>query len=113
MNVKCYNCPVEAVFEVVSGKWKLLILWRLSQGTYRFSELRKLVAGISEKMLTQNLKEFEKHGIVSRKVYSTIPPMVEYSLTDRGQSLKNALDLLQGWGEQHIEQIGALYKFKC
>jgi DNA-binding HxlR family transcriptional regulator len=110
MEAKTYHCPVEATIEVIGGKWKPLILWWLNQKTYRFAELRRQIPGISEKMLIQHLRELESDGIVERKVYSTVPPKVEYSLTDHGKSLKQALHAICDWGKAHIERIGAVYK---
>lgn len=92
----------------MGGKWKPLILWWLHRnGTQRFGVLRKLMPGITEKMLSQQLREMEGDGIVERKVYATIPPKVEYSLTDYGRSLKRALNALGDWGKQHMVRIGA------
>lgn len=79
MQTKHYSCPVEAALDVVGGKWKVLILWWLHQRTYRFAELRRLIPGITEKMLTQHLRQLEADGIVHRQVYPTVPPKVEYS----------------------------------
>ena len=87
---KTYNCPVEAAIDVFGGKWKPLILWWLHQRTWRFAELRRQIPGITEKMLTHQLRELEADGIVLREVYPTVPPKVEYSLTDYGRSLKRA-----------------------
>jgi DNA-binding HxlR family transcriptional regulator len=110
MEIKTYNCPVEATLEVIGGKWKPLILWWLHQKTYRFADLRRQIPGISEKMLIQHLRELEADGIVERTVFSTVPPKVEYSLTDHGKSLKKALHAICDWGKVHIERTGAGYK---
>ena len=75
------NCPVEATLELIGGKYKALILWHLSQGILRFSELRQVIKGATPKMLTQQLRELEANGLVHREVYPVIPPKVEYSLT--------------------------------
>ena len=107
MATKVYNCPVEASIDVIGGKWKPLILWWLYQGTRRFAELRRLIPGITEKMLTQQLRELEADGIVHREVYATVPPKVEYSLTEYGCTLKQALQAICDWGQRHIERIGA------
>jgi DNA-binding HxlR family transcriptional regulator len=90
MGNKVYNCPVEAAIDVIGGKWKPLILWWLHHRTHRFAELRRLMPGITEKMLTQQLRELEADGIVHRRIYPTVPPKVEYSLTYYGRSLKRA-----------------------
>jgi DNA-binding HxlR family transcriptional regulator len=108
MPAKTYNCPVEAAIDVFGGKWKAVILWWLQQRTWRFGELRRQIPGITEKMLTQQLRELERDGIVAREVYPTVPPKVEYSLTDYGRSLKRALRAICDWGSIHMERIGAV-----
>jgi DNA-binding HxlR family transcriptional regulator len=108
MRTKTYNCPVEAAVDVFGGKWKALILWWLQQRTWRFAELRRQIPGITEKMLTQQLRELERDGIVDRRVYPTVPPKVEYSLTAYGRSLKRALRAICDWGRNHMERIGAV-----
>jgi DNA-binding HxlR family transcriptional regulator len=107
MRTKTYNCPVEAAVDVFGGKWKALILWWLQERTWRFAELRRQIPGITEKMLTQQLRELEADGIVERRVYATVPPKVEYSLTEYGWSLKRALKAICDWGRNHMERIGA------
>ena len=92
---------------VIGGKWKTLILWWLQQRTYRFAELHRLIPGITEKMLIQQLRELEADGIVARRVHPTVPPKVEYSLTEYGLSLKRALRAICDWGRNHMERIGA------
>jgi len=104
---KVYNCPVEAALDVIGGKWKALILWWLQQRTWRFAELRRQIPSITEKMLTQQLRELEADGIVQRVVYPTVPPKVEYSLTGYGRSLKRALRAICDWGRNHMERTGA------
>jgi DNA-binding HxlR family transcriptional regulator len=108
VRTKTYNCPVEAAVDVFGGKWKALILWWLQQRTWRFAELRRQMPGITEKMLTRQLRELEVDGIVERRVYPTVPPKVEYSLTEYGRSLKRALRALCDWGRNHMERIGAV-----
>jgi DNA-binding HxlR family transcriptional regulator len=108
MRTKTYNCPVEAAVDAFGGKWKPLILWWLQQRTWRFAELRRQIPGITEKMLTQQLRELEADGIVDRRVYPTVPPKVEYSLTEYGYSLKRALRAICDWGHNHMERIGAV-----
>jgi DNA-binding HxlR family transcriptional regulator len=105
---KTYHCPVEAAVDVFGGKWKVLILWWLQQRTWRFAELRRQIPGVTEKMLTQQLRELEADGIVARRVYPTVPPKVEYSLTAYGRSLKRALRALCDWGKAHMERTGAV-----
>ena len=102
--MKKYNIPVEAALEVIGGKWKVVILCHLIEGTKRTGYLKKLMPGITQKMLTQQLRELEEDGVINRKVYNQIPPKVEYSLTDYGWSLKGILDSLCSWGEHHIER---------
>jgi DNA-binding HxlR family transcriptional regulator len=108
MGVKTYHCPVEAAVDVFGGKWKAIILWWLQERTWRFAELRRQIPGITEKMLTQQLRELEADGIVARRVYPTVPPRVEYSLTPYGLSLKRALRELCAWGKGHMERMGAV-----
>ncbi len=108
METKTYNCPVEAAIDVIGGKWKPLILWWLQQQTYRFAELRRQIPGITEKMLTQQLRELETDGIVHRQVYPAVPPKVEYSLTEYGRSLERALQEICEWGRIHMQRIGAV-----
>lgn len=94
-------CPVETTLSLIGDKWKVLILRDLIGGTKRFGELRKSIGSISQKMLTQQLRDMEEHGLVNRKVYAEVPPRVEYSLTEDGVSLKPILDSLWAWGEQY------------
>jgi DNA-binding HxlR family transcriptional regulator len=107
MRHKTYTCGLEAALEVIGGKWKVLILWQLNGEARRFGELRRLVAGISEKMLIQHLKEMEADGIVTRKDFKEVPPHVEYSLTRFGESLCKALAPLCEWGTSHMKRIEA------
>ena len=110
MRRKSYHCPVEAALDVLGGRWKPIILWWLHQKTLRFSELRRQIPGVTEKMLTQQLRELEADGIVHRRVYPTVPPKVEYSLTDHGRSLRRALNAMCAWGKLHMDRIGAVEK---
>jgi DNA-binding HxlR family transcriptional regulator len=96
---------VQATLSVLGGKWKILILWHLRDEVRRFSELKRLMPEISEKMLVQQLRELEKDGVVSRNVYSEVPPRVEYSFTDYGLSLKPVLQVLCNWGENHLKRV--------
>ena len=95
------TCPAETTIGIIGGKWKLLILRELLAGASRFGELRRRVSGISEKILTQHLRELERDGIVARKIYPEVPPKVEYSLTASGKTLKPIVDGLHDWGLQH------------
>lgn len=96
---------VQTTLKVLGGKWKILILWHLKDETRRFSELKRLIPEISEKMLIQQLRELASDGIVNRKVYSEVPPKVEYSFTDYGRSLKPALQALCEWGQEHLKRV--------
>jgi DNA-binding HxlR family transcriptional regulator len=100
-----YGCGLEAALDVVGGKWKPIVLYHLASGPRRFGELRRLVTGISEKMLIQNLREMEEDRIVKRKDFHEIPPRVEYSLTPFGVSLIEALKPLCEWGAKHGKRI--------
>lgn len=94
-------CPVETTLTLIGDKWKVLILRDLLPGTKRFGELKKSIGGVSQKVLTAQLRDMEKNGLVNRKVYAEVPPKVEYSLTDLGHSLKPILDALWNWGEEY------------
>lgn len=102
---KKYRVGVEAALEVMGGKWKPLIIYHLMAGRKRTSELRRLMPGITQKMLTTQLRGLEKDEIVTRKVYKEVPPKVEYELTSYGWGLKTALDHLCYWGENHLEKV--------
>ncbi|MGW0484161.1 winged helix-turn-helix transcriptional regulator [Nonomuraea sp. NPDC003214] len=93
------------IFSDVANKWALLIIEALGERTLRFSELRTEVEGISHKMLTQNLRMLERNGLAERKVYPTVPPRVEYTLTGPGQALRATVDLLCGWTHEHFGHI--------
>ena len=106
---KIYSCGLEAALAVIGGKWKFLILWTLAnRGAMRFGELRRAVAGISEKMLIQELKEMQLDGIVSRKDFKQVTPRVEYQMSSFGAELAEATKPLCAWGTKHINRIGAL-----
>jgi DNA-binding HxlR family transcriptional regulator len=94
---KIFFCPMELTMDVIGGKWKLLILWQLSQGTKRYGELRSALSDITHKMLTQQLRELEQDGIVHRKVFQVVPPKVEYSLTETGQRLSIVMGAMAEW----------------
>ena len=101
-----YSCGLEAALDVVGGKWKVLVLYHLWGGPRRFGELRRAVAGISEKMLIQQLRELEADGVVDRRDFREVPPRVEYALTPFGVSLIDALRPLCEWGNAHMKGIG-------
>ena len=98
-------CPVETTLLLLSNKWTILILRDLLDGTKRFGELRKSLSGVSQKVLTANLRTLEEKGIIHRKVYPEVPPRVEYSLTDLGITLTPVLDSMQIWGEHYNTRI--------
>ena len=96
------SCPVQVTLSLIDNKWKMLILGEiLFEGTQRFSELRKALPTISQKVLTQNLRDMEADGLVMRKVFAEVPPRVEYSITDLGSSLRPIIDSMMKWGEEY------------
>jgi DNA-binding HxlR family transcriptional regulator len=97
--------PVRVTLEVVCGKWKALILWHLQEKTHRFGELCQTIPEASRKMLTQQLRELEKDGLIERTVYKEVPPKVEYSLTPYGQDLRPTLEMMYNWGKHHMDVI--------
>ncbi|MFE3828833.1 winged helix-turn-helix transcriptional regulator [Streptomyces sp. NPDC059092] len=97
-----YHCGIDAAMDVIGGKWKVLILWALEGGPRRFGALRRMLPGVTEKVLTAHLRELEAHGIVSREVYDEVPPRVEYALTASGVALELALRPLGLWGREHV-----------
>ena len=99
------ECDVELTLMLISDRWKILIIRDLLTGTKRFGELKKLVHGISQKVLTAHLREMESNGLVNRKIYAQIPPRVEYSLTETGWSLKPVLDKMAEWGKDYRAKI--------
>lgn len=100
-----YSCPVEVTIDVIGGKWKAVILFHLLRGPKRFSELKRLLPSITQRMLTLQLRELEDDGIVHREIYQQIPPKVEYSLTDFGRTLEPILLTMLSWGEQYTNRI--------
>jgi DNA-binding HxlR family transcriptional regulator len=92
------SCPVTTALSVIGGKWKVIILWQLQGNVKRFGELQKSIAGISQKMLTQELRDLEECGLVHRKVYPVAPPRVEYRLTEYGNSIEPLMKQLCDWG---------------
>src|SRR5438552_2036961 len=101
MAEKTVNCLVETTLAVIGGRWKVLVLQQLFVGVKRFNELHRALGGITHKTLTQQLREMEADGIISRKVYAQIPPKVEYSLTPLGKTLKPVLAAMHKWAERH------------
>ncbi|EGQ78902.1 phage integrase family site-specific recombinase [Fusobacterium animalis ATCC 51191] len=99
------SCPVELTLLLISNKWKILIIRDLLEGTKRFSELKKSINNISQKVLTSNLREMEENELLTRKVYPEVPPRVEYTLTDIGYSLKPLLDDMDKWGTWYRNEV--------
>jgi len=100
LNGVYYYCPVDLTLSVIGGRWKSLVFWNLRDGSKRYGELKKILVGINDKMLTQVLRELESSGIVSRKVHEVIPPKVEYSLTNEGENLLPVMQQMSEWGSR-------------
>ena len=98
-------CPIETTLLLLSNKWTILILRDLFDGTKRFGELKKSLTGVSQKVLTANLRTLEEKGIVRRKIYPEVPPRVEYSLTELGTTLKPVIDSMKEWGEYYKTRV--------
>jgi DNA-binding HxlR family transcriptional regulator len=103
---RSYSCGIGPAFEVIGGKWKAAILWELHEGALRFGELKRRVSGISEKMLIQHLRDMERDKLVSREVFHQVPPRVEYTLTQWGMDLNDALAATADWGERYARAWG-------
>jgi DNA-binding HxlR family transcriptional regulator len=101
---KQVGCPVETTLAIIGGRWKVLILQELFSGVKRFGELHRALAGITQKMLTQQLRELERDGIINRMVYAQVPPKVEYSLTEFGMTLRPILETMHEWGVQFEQE---------
>ena len=99
-----YRCGVEVTLNLIGGKWKGLILWHLCQKTLRFSQLRRRIPGVTQKMLTRQLCELEGEGLVHREVYAEVPPRVEYSLTVKGRTLEPMLKEMCHWGQAYAPE---------
>ena len=97
------GCPVEASLGVIGGKWKGVILYHLLSDTIRFNELRRQIPGVTQRMLTKQLRELEGDDLIVRKVYAEVPPKVEYSMSEYGRTLEPIIHALQHWGLQHFE----------
>lgn len=103
---RLHICPTETALEMLSGKWKPRIIWKVyNQEVVRFGELKRQLPDITPKMLTQQLRELEEDGLVLRKIYTEVPPKVEYSLSEFGKTLKPVLDTIANWGENNHQQI--------
>ena len=98
-----FECPVEATLAVIGGKWKAVLIYHLMDGgQQRFAELRRKTTGISDRILSRQLRELEADGIVARRVFAEVPPRVEYSLTDYGESLRSVTEAMCQWGKRHM-----------
>ena len=104
-NVYDQNCPTRLALDRIADKWTVLIVGRLATGTKRFGELRRDITGISPKVLTQKLRELERDGVLTRKIYASVPPKVEYKLTPLGKTLISLLDSIRVWAESNIEPM--------
>lgn len=100
-----FGCSVEVALDVISGKWKGVILFHLLKGTRRFNELRRLLPDVTQRMLTLQLRELEEDGVVQRKIFQEIPPHVEYSLTEFGRTLEPVLLLMRDWGDLYTAKL--------
>lgn len=96
------GCRVERVLDLIDGKWKGVILYQLMSGTLRFNEIRRKMNNVTQRMLTNQLRELEADGLIMRKVYAQVPPKVEYSLSERGRSLEPVINALKAWGEANL-----------
>ena len=104
-NLLSKDCPSNSVLEMIAGKWSLLLLYALRGGRRRYGELQREVEGISQKMLTQTLRELERDGLVARTVYPVVPPHTEYELTALGQDLQRIVYELGGWAQQNMNAV--------
>ncbi len=100
-----FICPIEAATEVIGGKWKAHILYQLQGGTKRFNELKRLLPGVTQRMLTKQLRELEADQIIHRKIFAEVPPKVEYSITEFGLTLVPSLRALQEWGTEYLDKL--------
>ncbi|GAB6085525.1 winged helix-turn-helix transcriptional regulator [Alkaliphilus crotonatoxidans] len=101
-----YRCEIEVTLEILSGKWKALIIWNLNlHKSIRYNEFRRLIPEITQKMLSQQLKDLEQNRLVNRTVYHEVPPMVEYSLTEMGEELIPILESMDKWGKSFVDNF--------
>lgn len=108
-----YTCSLTLAMDIAGGKWKMVILWHLRNGTLRFSELKRFLDGITQKMLTQQLRELEESGLITRKVYPVVPPKVEYTLKVEGEKLIPALEALCKWSSEYAAAHGIADASEC
>lgn len=104
MNAPDFRCGVEVTLAVMGGKWKGLILWHLRLKTLRFAQLQRRLRTVTQKMLTQQLRELEANGLVHRQIFAEVPPRVEYSLTDEGRRIVPILELMCHWGQDYLQK---------
>ena len=97
-------CPAEFTADLIGGRWKIVLLWYLFKGVQRFSELQRAVPGITQKVLTHQLRDMEKSGLLKRTVYPEVPPKVEYQITALGLTLKPVIDAMHHWGAEHASK---------
>jgi DNA-binding HxlR family transcriptional regulator len=105
IKAKTYQCPLSLSIDLIGGKWKSIILWQLREKVLRFSQLKRRLPGITQKMLTQQLRELESDGLIARVVYPQVPPKVEYSLTEYGQTVLPVLRLMFKWGLKYSDNF--------
>jgi DNA-binding HxlR family transcriptional regulator len=109
-----YHCAFEVTIDIIGGKWKSIIIWNLlGKKVLRTNELKKLIPKITQKMLTQQLRELENSGIINRKVYNQVPPKVEYSLTEVGIELSGVMKQMYNWGKMYVENNGYEINNSC
>lgn len=104
-NNKEYKCPLEAAMDLLAGKWRALIIWHLIQENLRFSQIQKILPGISKKVLSEHLKIMEQNELIERTVFPEVPPRVEYNITEKGKTLFEPLDYLEKWAKENMEEI--------
>lgn len=112
LNGKIYHCALDVTMEYIGGKWKTIVLWYLRKDTRRFSQLKRQIPDITEKMLSLQLKQLEKDGIINRTVFAEVPPRVEYCLTEEGKTLLPVLEELAKWGRWKSKDKGSLQEVK-
>jgi len=105
MSKKAVHCPVEQTLDVIGGRWKVMVIHELLQGTRRFNELHRALIGVTHRTLTKQLRELEDRGVVHREVYREVPPKVEYSLTPLGESLSPVLMAMHTWALKHADEL--------
>jgi|SRR6516162_1557964 DNA-binding HxlR family transcriptional regulator len=105
-----FHCPIMAAMAMISDKWKVLIIYKLCSGTMRFNELMRSLQGVTQRVLTYQLRQLEADGLVSRKIYPEVPPRVEYSLTHLGKTLVPVLEQLENWAREHSTELLAARK---